>query len=251
MIQSFWKEDLATGRSSGPGGLAGLHSLAKLASAALLLTGILSAVHAPGLLLVSLPVLAGLALSRTPILRFFFGLRYLSAFFFVVLVWPIVTLGWSVGGAAGATAALRIILVYSVGYLLVQNADRWELAGVLDRLLAPFSRLSRITLLLVLTLELLPMFTRIGIRLRQLLASRGNPGRWNTIRRFPVLLEACFASCLHRGDCLEQALVARHFQGALGPRGRSERTPWRGEDSLCVSLAGICAAAPALIRFLG
>ncbi len=250
MMPSFWKEDPSTGRASGPGSLTGLHSLAKLASAAVLLFGILSAVHAPGLILVSLPILAGLALSRIPILRFFSGLRYLTVFFIVVLAWPIAALGWSVGGSAGALAALRILLVYSVGYLLVQNADRWELAGVLDRLLAPFSKRSRITLLLVLTLELLPMFTRIGIRLRQLLASRGHPGRWNAIHRFPALLEACFASCLHRGDCLEQALVARHFRGALGP-GRSEQMPWRGADSLCVSLSGICAAVPVLSRFLG
>ncbi len=169
----------------------------------------------------------------------------------MVLAWPIATLGWSVGVSAGALAAIRILLVYSVGYLLVQNADRWELAGVLDRLLAPLSRLSRITLLLVMTLELLPLFMRIGLRLRQLLASRGNPGRWNAIRRFPVFLETCFAYCLHRGDCLEQALVARHFRGMLGPRRRLEQMPWRVVDSLCVSLSGICAAVPVLTRFLG
>lgn len=251
MTQSFWKEDPPIGRASNLGGLAGLHPLAKLASAAVLLFGTLSAVYAPGLVLVSLPTLAGLALSRISILRFFAGLRYLAVFFIVVLVWPIATLGWSIGGAAAALAALRILLVYSVGYLLVQNADRWELADVLDRLLAPFSRLSRITLLLVLTLEFLPIFTQIGLRLRHLFSSRGYSGRWYAIRRFPVFLEACFACCLHRGECLEQALVARHFRGALRPRGLSEQMPWRGADSLCVSVSGICAAVPVLIRFFG
>jgi energy-coupling factor transporter transmembrane protein EcfT len=231
--------------------LAGLHPLAKLISAAILLVGVLSPVRAQGLFPVSLPILVGLTLAGSPMLRYFAGLRHLAFFFAVVLAWPIATLGWSSGAAAGAVSAFRILLVYSVGYLLVQNADRWELARVLDRLFAPLSRLSRITLLLVLTLELFPLFTQIGFRLHRILASRGTPGRWKAIRRLPLFLESCLARCLHRGEKLEFALRARHFRGTLGPRGQWNRTPWRKADSLCISVSAVCAATSILSRFKG
>lgn len=247
MIRTSHKRTFLTGSE----GLIGLHPLARLVSAAALLLGILSAVRINGLLLVSLPILGGLALNRTSIPHFLAGLRHLIFFFVIVLIWPVATLGWSAGITSGAVSALRILLVYCVGYWLVQSADRWELAGALDRLLAPFSRLSRITPLLVLTMELLPALTRTGVRLRRIIGSRCGSRRWNAVVQLPLFLEACIATCFHRGECLERALVARHFHGIFGPRGQCFQNHWRLPDYFCVLVSVLCAAMLILYRFKG
>jgi len=223
--------------------LARLHPATQLLGAVLVLAGVISigSVHEfrRFLPLAGLLIL-GLVLIRCRPRDFLRGLKYLAFFFALVFFWPLISFEdkW-LGLLNGALSAIKILLLYMVGFLLVRSASRWQVASVLERTLRPFARMSRVPLMLALTLGLLPVLATTATRLYASFAGRV-PDRvssgWGWFRNLPLLLSAYFARSLDRSERQSRALVARHFCGRLGPRKAGGRQTYSWADLTCLVL---------------
>jgi len=217
--------------------LARLHPAAQLLGAALLLVGVVSVPSAhqfPRLLPSAGLLFLGLFLVPFRLGEFLRGLSYLAVFFALVFLWPLLSYGnrWQ-GFLDGALSSSKIFLLYITGFLLVRCTSRWDVAGVLERVLQPFARVSRLSLMLALTLSLLPVLETTATSLCASFAGRVPrrwSGKWIWIKKLPLLLSAYVVRSLDRGERLSRALVARHFCGRLGPRQARRQRPFRWAD---------------------
>lgn len=217
----------------------------------LLLILILTARSSLALIPAASLLIAGLIFCRGAWWDFIRGLRYLVLFFLLIFLLPILSFGFWKGLEYGALSAEKILMIYATGFLLTRLTSRWEIAAVMERVLSPFARLSKLPLMLALTLGFLPLLGANAHHLAGSFTSRvGNRNlrRGGWLRNLPFLIGAFFSLSLERSERLSRTLYARGFMGRLGSGGNLFKRKISLRDLLFLALFAVSLAVTFLLQ---